>query len=652
MPPDEATPELASVVDRAAHTLLHAAVDGVVTIDESGTILTVNPAAEGMFGYAAEEIVGKNVRILMPSPYRDEHDDYLGNYLRTGRRKIIGIGREVHGARKGGEIFPLDLAVSEVFIGTQRIFLGILRDATERAQAEKALRVSQEALRRQRDFAESLVETAQAIVLVLDNDANIVRYNRYMEEISGFPLAEVQGRNWFECFVPEPERPRIHRLFRRAIRGIPTRGNVNGMLTRSGRTRQVEWHDRVLLDREGHIVGLLATGQDVTERLALEEQFRHAQKMEAVGRLAGGVAHDFNTLLGTIRGYSEMILSALEHEHPASRHAEQIRRTAERGASLTRQLLTFSRHRPPQFAVVSVNETIRELEELLRRLIGEGVNLELELDPGAGCTRIDAAQLGQILMNLVVNAVQAMHNRGTLTIETHPERRAKGTRKLEDEPRARNLIRLVVADDGCGMDAETRLRAFEPFFTTKEVGKGTGLGLSTVYGIVQQVGGTIEIHSEPGRGTRIEILFAQVDAEPTPRPEEPQQPKRDLSQGRTMLLVEDDAAFLGMLRELLESRGYDVLATASPDEASRLAANRQAPIDVVLSDMVMPGMSVGAFLAEIRASHPEARIVLMSGYTEDALEERGLSHADLAYLQKPFSMAQLLAVLEQCLAAD
>lgn len=621
--------------------ILKSAVDGIVTIDDAGIIDSVNPATERMFGYRADELIGRNVKILMPSPYHEEHDGYLDRYLETAEKKIIGIGREVVGRRKDGSVFPLDLAVSEVVLEGSRSFVGLLRDITERKEFE-------EALRRERDFAEGLVETARVIVLVLDPEGRIVRYNPYMERISGYPLDEVRGQHWFPKFVPEREHRRIRRVFKRALETKPTSAIVNPIITKDGTERVVEWHNTSLHDANGNVTGVLATGQDITERSNLESQLRQAQKMEAVGRLAGGVAHDFNTLLGSIFGYSEMVLDQLGAEHPQRRAIEQILRGAERGAKLTRQLLAFSRRQVLRPRLLDLNTVIGEMEDMLRRLMTEDIELAFELEPQLGRVKVDSGQIEQVIMNLIVNAADAQPQGGRIVIATANRDINAGHADRSAVLVAGRYVMLGVRDAGTGMDDETRSRAFEPFFTTKAQGKGTGLGLSTVYGIVRQSGGGVVIDSAPGRGTCVNIylLRSEDEVEDAPREAPPEAPGKG---SETLLLVEDDEMFLELTGEVLESQGYQVLSASSPSEALAISRRHPEPIHLLVTDMVMPEMTGRDLARRLTEERPQLVVLLMSGYSDEILEERGAADADRAFIQKPFSTKDLARAVRELL---
>jgi PAS domain S-box-containing protein len=479
-----------------------------------------------MFGYAPEELLGRNVKILMPAPWREEHDGYLANYRETGHARIIGIGRQVEGRRRDGSTFPLDLAVSEVRYGGEVFFLGTLRD--------------------------------------------------------------------------------------------------------------------------------------ISERVRLEGEYRQSQKMEAIGRLAGGVAHDFNTLLGTIRGYSELLLSAMRDEGLRA-HAEQIHRAALRGAQLTRQLLIFSRRQEIQARPVDLEKLLAELDVMLDRLIGEDVKLVRHVEPRLGQVWGDSGELHQVLLNLVVNACDAMPSGGSLSLslsnlDASDEIPIEGGRL---PPGA--YVLLEVADTGMGMDGEVRRRIFEPFFTTKEPGKGTGLGLSTVHAIVRRSQGGIAVESQPGRGATFRVYLpcavdaARQEAAPAGAPEKlaaaaVEDDGRSLA--ATILLVEDDDMFRGLLRQVVEREGYKVLAAENPAAALELVAAHGDTIHLMLSDVVMPGGTGVDLARQLGERSPETKVILMSGYTDDALASReaDMTIAD-AFLEKPFATRDLLRVIRDLLSS-
>jgi two-component system, cell cycle sensor histidine kinase and response regulator CckA len=391
--------------------------------------------------------------------------------------------------------------------------------------------------------------------------------------------------------------------------------------------------------------------EDVTERRVLEDQFRQAQKMEAVGRLAGGVAHDFNNLLMVIGGYSEVLLEQLETGCFLYQKALAIQQAADRATTLTRQLLAFSRKQLLELKVVDVNTIVSDMERLLRPLIGENIELTTKLTAGLGRTRADAGQLEQVIMNLVVNAKDAMPNGGKIIIQTANVTLDDSLRREHTFIHPGPYVMLSVTDTGVGMDKETQSRIFEPFFTTKEKGKGTGLGLSTVYGIVKQSGGYIFAQSEVGHGTAFRIYLPQVDdAAETSGPARTASPETGGSE--TVLLVEDEESVRQLVRETLEAKGYTVLEAENGEVGLSLAARHDGPIHMVISDVVMPGMSGRELAKRLSEARPKIKILYLSGYTEDAIVHQGVLESGTAFLQKPFTLQTLSRKVREVLRGD
>ncbi len=384
---------------------------------------------------------------------------------------------------------------------------------------------------------------------------------------------------------------------------------------------------------------LEAIAEDVTDRRALEDQFRQAQKMEAVGRLAGGVAHDFNNLLMVISGYAEVILAKLPLDHPLHEKGRAIQLAADRATTLTRQLLAFSRKQLLELKVVDVNAIVQDMERLVNPLIGENVELITVLDPQSTHTRADAGQLEQVLMNLVVNAKDAMPEGGRLVIQTGKIVVDENHRRGQHFIRPGHYVTLSVSDTGMGMDKETQSRIFEPFFTTKEKGKGTGLGLSTVYGIVKQSGGYVMVQSEPGRGTTFQIYLPQVEE----AAEKHAAPASDAASGgsETILLVEDEESVRHLVRDTLTAKGYRVLEADGGEAGVAAAASHQGKIELVITDVVMPGVGGREMVKQLGSTRPEMKVLYLSGYTEDSIISDGSIESGTAFLQKPFSLQNL-----------
>jgi PAS domain S-box-containing protein len=403
-----------------------------------------------------------------------------------------------------------------------------------------------------------------------------------------------------------------------------------------GTSFPVEYTASALRDDSGVIAGVVVTFSDVTEIKQLEKQFLQSQKLEAIGELAGGIAHDFNNNLSAILGFSDLALDRLRPDDPLHRYIMQVKKAGEQSASLTRQLLAFSRKQILQPKVLDLNALITDMKTMLHRMIGEGIDLHTLLHPELGRVKADPGQVEQVLMNLAVNARDAMAHGGTLTLATGNVDADEAQARTRIPMIAGSYIGLAVSDTGCGMDAKTQARIFEPFFTTKEMGKGTGLGLSTVYGIVKQSGGYIWIDSAPGQGTTFEIFLPRVEAplEATPSPEVTM---RALRGSETVLLVEDEEIVRAIARDTLQACGYTVLEAMNGGGAILISERHQGTIDLLLTDVVMPYMN-GPELAQcLTAQHPEIRVLYMSGYTDEALAPHGILQPDIAFLAKPFT---------------
>jgi signal transduction histidine kinase/ActR/RegA family two-component response regulator len=465
-----------------------------------------------------------------------------------------------------------------------------------------------------------------------------------------------------ELLIPPPLRPRHRAAFARHLASgeatILGRRLELTALRADGAEFPVELSiSRTELSGEPFFTGYLRDisrhKSDEEERASLEAQLRHAQKMEAIGRLAGGIAHDFNNLLTVIGGYSDMQLRALPEGGAAREDAVQIKTAAERATALTRQLLVFSRHQAPNLRAVDLNESVSEIEPMLRRVIGEDVELVARLAARPGRVRADPNQIDQVVLNLVVNARDAMPEGGTLTLETAEVELDRAYVEshfavpLEPGPYAM----LAVSDTGVGIDAETQAKIFDPFFTTKGEEEGTGLGLSTVYGIARQSGGAIWVYSEPGHGATFKLYLPRVEAgEEVEGASEPPPEAATARASETVLVVEDEEAVRGLARRILADGGYEVLEAADGAAAIELCERHDSEIHLVLTDMVMPGMGGLELADRLLARRPELRLVVMSGYTERAVDKHDLD-ARLDFLQKPFSAAALTTKVREALDA-
>ncbi len=551
--------------------------------------------------------------------------------------------------RRGRPRWYLNSLVGVVEDGHLTAIWGTQRDITERKQAEEATRSA-------RNELAALVQTTPLPIVAMRPDGVVTRWNRAAERVFGWPAEEAIGRR-LVC-VPEHKQHEFDTLRNRALAGNSFTGFETQLRRRDGGAVHVSISSAALPDHDGRPAGLVAIYTDITDRRRAEEelrqsqeQFRQAQKMEAVGRLAGGVAHDFNNLLTAILSYSEMLLGELPPTDPMRDDLEQIRQAGTRASELTNQLLAFSRRQLLQLRSVDLNRIVGGVDRMLRRLIGEDVELKTVLAPELRLTRADPGQLEQVILNLAVNSRDAMPNGGRLTISTANVELGEAAAARLDRMEPGAYVSLSVEDTGTGMDPEVRERIFEPFFTTKGPGRGTGLGLSTVYGIVKQVGGAIFVSSEPEVGSTFTIyLPASADAAETALVQTPAAPVRGSSE--TVLLVEDEQLVRNLTREILVRNGYQVLEAADGQEALSLAAGYDGPIHLMLTDVVMPRMSGRELVEQLLPARPDMRVLYVSGYSEEAIARQGQLTPGIELLPKPFTPGVLTAKIREILDRD
>ncbi|HUE55371.1 MAG TPA: PAS domain S-box protein [Candidatus Udaeobacter sp.] len=510
--------------------------------------------------------------------------------------------------------------------------------AIERRRSEEALRKNEEMFRLlfSNNPLPTWVVDPETLRFLEVNDAAVRQYGYSLNEFRNMSVLDIR---------PEEEKAKFLEFMKQNDAEPRHHGNWKHR-KKDGKVFKVESiaHE---LNYAGRRVRLVVT-QDITERHLLEQQLRQSQKMEAVGRLAGGVAHDFNNLLTVIKGHAELLLNNLPLADQGKRKIEQIERAADRASSLTRQLLAFSRMQALQPRVMNLNDVVEDMGKLLPRLIGEDVELVIRTSADLGAIRADAGQMEQVIMNLAVNARDAMPGGGKLLIETSNTDLDSAYNDVHPVVRQGRYVLLAVSDNGIGMDAETQARIFEPFFTTKEQGKGTGLGLATVYGVVKQSGGFIWVYSELRRGTSFKIYLPRVD-QPLDKTG-PAQTFSDAPRGtETILLAEDEQDVREVAREFLESGGYTVLEAKDGAEAISLAKKHHGNIDVLITDMVMPGMTGQELAARLREKHASLRLLYMSGYSEGAALDSALGDPSTRLLTKPFSRSALLRTVNELL---
>jgi len=621
----------------------------VVTIDHQSRIVDFNSAAERAFGYSRAEALGKDMaELIIPPAFRELHRTGLARYLATGAGSMLNRRVELTAIRKGGGEFPVELYIVPIKVGRSPLFTSYLRDITERRRAEALAREREEHIR-------LLLDSTAEAIYGIDTNGHCTFCNPACLRLLGYSdSSQLLGKDIHALI--HHTRPDgkpyavedccIYQAFRQ---GRGTHVDDEVLWRADGKSFAAEYWSYPVR-REGQLVGAVVTFLDISDRKRLEAQFQQAQKMEAVGHLAGGVAHDFNNLLTIISGYSEILLPGLSPGDPKREMILQIRQAGERAAGLTRQLLAFSRQTVLEPKILDLNELVRENEKMLRRLIGEDVQLATNLDPALAPVKVDPGQIGQVIMNLAVNARDAMPTGGKLTIETGNVQLDETFVAMAPEAKPGRYVVLTATDTGIGMTPEIRAHVFEPFFTTKGPGKGTGLGLATVYGIVQQSSGFITVYSEPGRGTAFKIYFPAADGRVSTGKSFPG--FTSLPRGaETILLVEDEDAVRSMVQLVLRQAGYTVLQASRGSGALRLAGEHVGPIHLLITDVVMPEMGGRELVERLARQRPDIKVLYLSGYTDDAVVRHGVLQAEVAFLQKPFTMAALTNKVREVLDA-
>ena len=798
--------------------LFQSMAQGVVFQDRSGQITHANPAAEKILGLTLEELQGRSSIDPRWKTIHEDGSDFPGEEhyamvaLKTGAAAAGLMG--VFNPQENDHRWIKVHAIPEFLPGVNspyRVF-STFEDVTD-------LRRAEEELREKKDFAELLLDTAQAVILILDNTGRIVSFNSYLEDLTGFALQEVAGRKWIPTFIPQREREAVQKLFEETVNDMPTSGKTNSILTKRGDEIHIEWHNKSIKDKTGAAAGVLAVGQNVSERkltedlyrvrlelmefsvahtmeatlqkaldeigelvqspisfyhfmnpdqktlslqqwstrtlaefctaqghavhysvdqagvwadcvremrpvihndynalpvkmgmpeghaelirelvvpvirdkhivaivgvgnkptdygakdvrivsyladivweiterklterrkAELENQLRQSQKMEAIGRLSGGVAHDFNNLLTVIQGYCEIIEESLGDDDRNKESLRQIIKASNSAAGLTQQLLAFSSKQIIAPQIIDVNSVLLHSKELLRRLIGEDIDLAFYSGKDVGRIKMDASQVDQVLVNLAINARDAMPAGGKLTFETKMEHLDGRKCQTCFQPMYGEYVMIAVSDTGTGMDAATQAQIFEPFFTTKEKGKGTGLGLSTILGIIHQNGGHINVYSEPGIGTTFKMYL--------PRTREKEKisrtfrSKKELQGSETILLAEDMKIVRQLAKKVLTLHGYNVIEAENGEEAQTKAQEAAGAIDLLLTDVVMPKMSGRQLYDMLAADIPGLPVLYMSGYTDNAIAHHGILDEGTNFIQKPFKpndlMSKIRAVLD------
>jgi two-component system, cell cycle sensor histidine kinase and response regulator CckA len=640
------------ILDDRVQQLINTMPDAVLVADEEGRILSANTECERLTGYALEDLLGTEVEVLVPGSLHSTHRGHRHEYNSAPVGRVMGTGQILRLQRRDGRAVPVDISLAPTQTDTGLVVVAAIRDVTERERLHEQLRLSEERYRQ-------LVEHASEIFYRIEFDTDPMRgriayVSPQCETITGnTPEAFLRDASlWVDSIHPD-DLPSL-------AESTMTLVSNGGELTRYYRIRNHAGAYRSIADRivalhdaEGRVCGYQGVARDITEqtnadedRRRLQGQLQQSQKIEAIGRLAGGVAHDFNNLLTVILGYTELMKASAEAQNRSD--LDEVERAAVRAQALTTQLLAFGRRQMLIPRMLNANDVVKGVVTMIERLLTEDIELTTQLDKDLGTIAIDPGQLEQVLVNLAINARDAMPEGGVLSISTRNIHLDTSEREQLLPPGDYSL--LSVGDSGQGMDADTMAHIFEPFFTTKGE-RGTGLGLATVYGIVKQSGGFIFVDSEPSRGSAFHLYFPCVSGDSITAAKAAVVTPSTAGPGRsrartTILLVEDSEAVRGLARRFLEEAGHIVLESATPEGALEIA-RRGTCVDILLTDVVLPGGSGPALYRKLQQLVPDLKVLYISGYTDDVVIRRGASDGTAPFLAKPFNRANLIAKLDE-----
>jgi PAS domain S-box-containing protein len=626
--------------------LFESAKDGILILDaDTGKVVDVNPFLLQLLGYSYDALCGEYIwEIGVFKDIAASKDAFKvlqdNEYIRYDNLPLETID---------GKPIAVEFVSNVYLVDHAKVIQCNIRDITERKRAEVALFNSRQMLR-------SVLDNIPQRVFWKDLNSVYLGCNKLFILDFGYEdPGEIVGKTDYEH--ASAATADLYRVDDREVMesGRPKLNYEEPQIRPDGTQGWLITNKVPMYNQDGQVTGVLGTYEDITERKRAEEereklqaQLNQMQKMESVGRLAGGVAHDFNNMLGVILGHTEMAMAQIDSTHPLHADLQEIQKAANRSADLTRQLLAFARKQTAPPKVLDLNETVEGMLKMLRRLIGEDIDLAWLPARSLWPVNVDPSQIDQILANLCVNAKDAIGGVGKLTIETGGVTFDTSYCANHAGAVAGEYVLLAVSDNGCGMDEETRNRIFDPFFTTKEVGKGTGLGLATVYGIVKQNNGYINVYSEPGHGTTFKIYLPRHAGE-IGQELMPKALKISKGRGETVLLVEDEPAILQMTKTMLQRIGYNVLAASTPGEAMRLAKENTGDIRLLITDVVMPEMNGRDLAAEILSLYPNLKSLFMSGYTSNVIAHQGVLDVGVKFIQKPFSMKDLAAKVRAAL---
>jgi two-component system, cell cycle sensor histidine kinase and response regulator CckA len=620
---------------KGIYRVLEAFPNAVLVVNEDKKIVLANTPAEELFDYDRKQLLGKNAEDLVSECFRTIYSASHSELL--GRPRAMRLN--LRGLSKGGREFPVEVSLSRVATGENVSILNTFSRNSDSGQfhAESAL------VEFEKHYAE-LFENANDIIFTLDLSGNCTSLNRAGEEYSGYARSEALRLNIMEVLPPEYTGS-IKELLARVAGGETVRMLEVEMLTKEGRRLPLEVSAKAIY-REGKPAGIQGIARDVSERKLLQRQLHQAQRMESLGRLAGGVAHDFNNILTIVACNSELLLNEFTPGDPRRQFVEQIQGAGQKASWLATQLIAFSRKQIRSPKILDLNAVVAESSKMLGRLIGENIQLVTKLDPELGKVNADAGQVEQIIMNLAIHARDAMPCGGRVIIETSNVELDQAFTEKYVGSRPGSYVLLAISDTGPGMDAETQSHIFEPFFATKEEGRETGLGLATVYGIVKQNNGNIWAESEYGRGTTFRVYLPRTQPN-----ENAGVSNRSAVKGgsETILLVEDEGSLRTLIARILRASGYQVLAANNADEALELSKSYPDRIHLLLTDVVIPGINGLELGKEICRLRPGTQVLYTSGHPDEVIARHGLSDADTHFLQKPFQLNEMMRKIRSLL---
>jgi PAS domain S-box-containing protein len=637
--------------------LLETLPDAIVAVDQTGTVVQVNSQTQELFGYGRDELMGQKIEMLVPDRYRRQHQHHRKNFAEVPKTRRMGADLDLYGRRRNGSEFPVEISLSPVSTERGTFVLSAIRDISDRKRIAEELRRVNEELHRKtaeqlgeyRATLASIIDSSEDAILSKDLNGIITSWNRGAEHIYGYTHEEAIGKH-ISLLTPGDRADEIPEILGKIARGETVDHHESVRVTKDGRQLNVSISVSPLRDTTDKIVGASVIARDITAQKRSEGQLRQAQKMEAIGRLAGGVAHDFNNILGIINACTEFLRDRIDPAAEPSLYVENIKKASDRGRALTKQLLAFSRTSAIQPRVLDLNERLRDISKLLRPLLGDDVEILIVPRSASAVIEADPGQLDQIVVNLAVNARDAMPRGGKFILETGLVKLDEDFAEQHQAMAAGKYVLLTVSDTGTGMDETTRSRIFEPFFTTKGTGKGTGLGLATVYGIVKQSAGHILVYSEFGHGTTFKIYLPSAEHKigiGSGTEVETVSPKR---RAATILLVEDDDIMRSLTRQLLQEHSYTVVEADDGKSALEWAESHPVPVDLLLTDVVMRRMSGPELVERLHASRPDLKVVYMSGYTGELIAEREMVKRGITLLEKPFTRTALLNTIHATLA--